>query len=99
MSAPPLSAATTLRAAIMGAGPLDVSPGAYDGLTARLVEQRGFPAVYMTGAGTAAAHGHPDYGLVTMSEMVANAGRMTEAVSVPVIADPDTPGATERSLA
>jgi len=53
----------------------------------------------MTGAGTAAAHGHPDYGLVTMSEMVANAGRMTEAVSVPVIADADTPGATERSLA
>jgi len=71
---------------------LVVSPGAYDGLTARLVEQRGFPAVCMTGAGTAAAHGHPDYGLVTLSEMVANAGRMTEAVSVPVIASADTPG-------
>jgi len=78
-----------LRAAIKD-GPMVVAPGAYDGLTARLVEQRGFPAVYMTGAGTAAAHGYPDYGLVTMSEMVTNAGRMADAVTVPVIADADT---------
>ncbi len=47
-----------------------VAPGAYDGLTAKLVEQAGFPAVYMTGAGTAAAHGYPDFGLLTMTEMV-----------------------------
>ncbi len=78
-----------LRAAI-GDGPMIVAPGAYDGLTARLVAGRGFGAVYMTGAGTAAAHGYPDYGLVTMSEMVATAGRMADAVSVPVIADADT---------
>ena len=45
-----------------------VAPGAYDCLTARLVEQAGFPAVYMTGAGTAAALGYPDYGLVTTWE-------------------------------
>ena len=47
---------------------LVVAPGAYDGMTARLVEQHGFPAVYMTGAGTAATLGYPDYGLVTQTD-------------------------------
>jgi 2-methylisocitrate lyase-like PEP mutase family enzyme len=44
----------------------------------------------MTGAGTAASHGYPDYGLLTMSEMVENAGRIAGAVDVPVVADADT---------
>ena len=66
------------------------APGAYDCITARLVEQAGFPAVYMTGAGTAATLGYPDYGLVTMSEMAANAGRLAAATTLPVIADADT---------
>lgn len=67
-----------------------IAPGAYDALTARLVEQAGFPAVYMTGAGTSAALGYPDYGLVTMTEMGDNAARMARSVSVPLIADADT---------
>jgi 2-methylisocitrate lyase-like PEP mutase family enzyme len=67
-----------------------VAPGAYDCITARLIEKAGFAAVYMTGAGTAATLGYPDYGLVTMSEMVGNAGRIAAAVSLPVIADADT---------
>ena len=66
------------------------APGAYDCITARMVEQAGFPAVYMTGAGTAATLGYPDYGLVTMSEMTANAGRLAAATTLPVIADADT---------
>ncbi len=66
------------------------APGAYDCITARMIEQSGFSAVYMTGAGTAAALGYPDYGLVTMSEMVENAGRIAAAVKTPVIADADT---------
>ena len=69
---------------------LITAPGAYDCITARMIEQAGFNAVYMTGAGTAAMLGYPDYGLVTMSEMVENAGRIASAVSVPVIADADT---------
>jgi 2-methylisocitrate lyase-like PEP mutase family enzyme len=69
---------------------LITAPGAYDCITARMIEQAGFNAVYMTGAGTAAMLGYPDYGLVTMSEMVENAGRIAAAVSVPVIADADT---------
>lgn len=79
----------TLKRAI-AAPDLLVAPGAYDGLTARLVEQAGFQAVYMTGAGTAAAHGFPDYGLVTAGEMVANAGRMVDCTTIPLIADADT---------
>src|SRR5271168_5310375 len=67
-----------------------VAPGAYDCITAKLIAQAGFPAVYMTGAGTAASFGYPDFGLVTMTEMVANAARIVRAVDVPVIADADT---------
>jgi 2-methylisocitrate lyase-like PEP mutase family enzyme len=79
----------TLREALTS-GPMVVAPGAYDCITARLIEQAGFPCVYMTGAGTAAAHGLPDYGLLTMSEMVANARRITSAISVPLVSDSDT---------
>src|SRR5499433_255656 len=67
-----------------------VAPGAYDCITAKLIEQAGFAAVYMTGAGTAATLRYPDFGLVTMSEMVGNAGRIATAVEVPIIADADT---------
>ena len=83
----------TKRAALrhlIAAPELLVAPGAWDGLTARLVEQAGFQAVYMTGAGTAAAHGFPDYGLVTGTEMAANAGRMADCTTIPLIADADT---------
>ena len=62
----------TLRERLAAPGLL-VAPGAYDAIGARLIEQAGFPAVYMTGAGTSAARGYPDFGLLTMSEMVENA--------------------------
>jgi len=67
-----------------------IAPGAYDGITAKIIEQAGFPLVYMTGAGTSASLGYPDYGLVTMSEMVDNAGILARSVNVPVISDADT---------
>ena len=68
-----------------------LAPGAYDALTARIIEQAGFPAVYMTGFGTSASLlGRPDVGLLTMSQMVDNARRIAQAVDVPVIADADT---------
>jgi 2-methylisocitrate lyase-like PEP mutase family enzyme len=72
-----------------------IAPGAYDCITARLINQADFPAVYMTGAGTAAACGYPDLGLATMTEMVENAGRIAAVVDVPVIADADTGFGTE----
>ncbi|SMD03063.1 isocitrate lyase/PEP mutase family protein [Sporomusa malonica] len=68
-----------------------VAPGAHDALTAKIIEKTGFPAVYMTGYGQAASHlGKPDVGLLTMSEMVARAANIVEAVNIPVIADADT---------
>jgi 2,3-dimethylmalate lyase len=68
-----------------------LAPGAYDALSARLVEAAGFPAVYMTGFGVAGSLlGRPDVGLVTMTEMVEASRRIVAAVSVPVIADADT---------
>jgi 2,3-dimethylmalate lyase len=68
-----------------------VAPGAYDCLTARLIEREGFPAVYMTGAGTAVTRvGTPDLGFATLSEMVSNAAAMAATVSIPLIADADT---------
>ena len=75
---------------LLRGGNLTIAPGAYDCITARAITQAGFPAVYMTGAGTAAALGYPDYGLITMSEMADNAGRIADTVDVPVIADADT---------
>jgi 2-methylisocitrate lyase-like PEP mutase family enzyme len=66
------------------------APGCFDCITGRAIERAGFEAAYMTGAGTAASLGYPDYGLVTMSEMADNAGRIATAISLPVIADADT---------
>ena len=65
-------------------------PGAYDTLTARLVEQAGFEAVYLTGGGYSRANGYPDLGLLTLSENVRFIGLTVEAVGIPVIADADT---------
>jgi len=66
-------------------------PGAFDPLAARLMEEAGFPAVYMTGFGTSAALlGRPDVGLLTMTEMAGNAARIAACVDIPVIADADT---------
>ena len=83
---PARGAPARLRALLARDGPLLV-PGAYDALSARLVEQAGFDAVYMTGFGaTASLLGMPDVGLLSGDEMVDNAGRMARAVDVPLIA-------------
>jgi 2-methylisocitrate lyase-like PEP mutase family enzyme len=72
-------------------GDILVAPGAYDALTARLLEQAGFEAVYRGGyAASAAAFALPDLGITTLTDMVDHLRRMTSAISVPVIADADT---------
>src|SRR5262252_6410529 len=82
--------AASLRELLVRDEPI-LAPGAYDALSARLIEAAGFDAVYMTGFGTAAGLlGRPDVGLLDMSEMVGNARRIVESVGVPVIADADT---------
>jgi 2,3-dimethylmalate lyase len=85
-----MKATATLRQLLHAPGVI-VAPGAYDCLTAKLIEDAGFPAVYMTGAGTALAKlGKPDLGFATLSEMVANAAAIAATLSIPLIADADT---------
>jgi len=82
--------AARLRA-LLGSGRLVSAPGAYDALSARLIAQAGFDAVYMTGYGaSASAIGAPDVGLLSMSEMARRASDIADAVDLPVIADGDT---------
>ncbi len=80
----------TLRELLAG-DRMVLAPGCYDALGARLVEEAGFMAAYMTGFGSAASLlGRPDVGLLAMPEMVDNARRIASAVAIPVIADADT---------
>jgi 2,3-dimethylmalate lyase len=68
-----------------------VVPGAYDGISARLVQDAGFPAVYMTGYGTAASRlGLPDLGFAGLGEMADHARNLAAVLDVPLIADADT---------
>ncbi len=83
------SAAAAFRRLLAGPDVV-MAPGAPDPFYARLVAHKGFPAVYMTGAGTTAVRlGMPDVGLLTMTEMVDNAARVVDASGLPVIADCD----------
>jgi 2-methylisocitrate lyase-like PEP mutase family enzyme len=66
-----------------------IVPGAYDTLTARLVQLAGFDGVYLTGGGYSRANGYPDIGLLTMTEVTQWIARTVEAVEIPVIADMD----------
>lgn len=84
------SPAARLRA-LIASGEIVTAPGAPDSITARIVEQAGFPAVYMTGLGaTASRLGTPDIGLLTQTEMTEHARNMVRATGIPVIADADT---------
>lgn len=67
------------------------APGAFDGVSARLVERAGFDAVYMTGYGISVSRvGLPDAGLATMDEMLGGVRTLRRATSLPIIADGDT---------
>lgn len=84
-----MNARTQLRK-LLGAPRYLIAPGAYDTLTARLVQAAGFDAVYLTGGGYSRANGYPDVGLLTMTENLQFIARTVEAVDIPVIADMDT---------
>jgi 2-methylisocitrate lyase-like PEP mutase family enzyme len=71
-------------------GDIIVAPGAYDGISARMVEQAGFPAVYASGGAISRGAGMPDLGLLGMSEIVDRLENIVDATTIPVIADADT---------
>jgi 2-methylisocitrate lyase-like PEP mutase family enzyme len=79
---------TRLRELLAGPG-IVLGGGAHDGLSARIVEQVGYPLCVVTGAGASMCRGYPDIGLVTMPEMVENARYIAEAVRIPVLVDAD----------
>jgi 2-methylisocitrate lyase-like PEP mutase family enzyme len=82
--------ATSKLKTLLTAGRTIVAPGAFDGLSARLVEQAGFPAVYASGGAIARSSGLPDIGLIAPDEIAARLAAMVDVVGVPVIADADT---------
>jgi len=76
---------------LIAASELLVAPGAYDCVGARLIEQSGFGALYLTGSGMSmSALGAPDVGLMSFSEILDRAARVADTVSIPVIVDADT---------
>jgi 2-methylisocitrate lyase-like PEP mutase family enzyme len=81
---------TTQLRQMLTSGQLIVAPFVLNALHAKIAESVGFQAVYMTGAGTAAERGFPDVGLLTLTEMVANAKFIAGAVDIPVVCDADT---------
>lgn len=83
------SPTAALRARIAAAEPI-VAPGAYDGMSARLVQQAGFPAVYASGGAIARSTGVPDLGLLGLERIVERVATMCDAIEVPLIADADT---------
>jgi 2-methylisocitrate lyase-like PEP mutase family enzyme len=85
-----MTKAGQLRALIEAPGLL-VMPGAYDVISARIIEDAGFQAVQASGANLAACHyGVPDYSLISMREMVEQTGRIAMALQIPVMGDADT---------
>jgi len=65
-------------------------PGVFSPLVGRIAERLGFQAVYLSGGALSAGTGIPDIGLVTLAEFVAEAQRITQATSLPLISDADT---------
>jgi 2-methylisocitrate lyase-like PEP mutase family enzyme len=84
-----MRASTKLRRLIEGDDVI-VAPGCYDGLSARLVEGTGFPAVYVSGGAMARSTGIPDMGLLSPSEIAARLAQIVDAIGIPAIADMDT---------
>jgi 2-methylisocitrate lyase-like PEP mutase family enzyme len=81
---------TTKLRNLFASGRIAVAPGAYDGLSARLVEQAGFPAVYASGGAIARSAGVPDLGLISPSAIVDRLAAMVDVIGVPLVADADT---------
>ncbi|QOJ13850.1 MAG: methylisocitrate lyase [Planctomycetia bacterium] len=89
MSTPPVSAAARFRA-LLSRGTV-VMPGAFNALTARMIERSGFDAMYLSGASLANSMvGVPDVGITTQSEAVYHATRCAAVTSIPIISDADT---------
>jgi len=84
----PIKPSTLLRQHL--AQDIVVAPGAYDGMSARLVAAAGFNAVYASGGAIARAAGYPDIGLLSFTEVMDRVEKIVDASGLPVVADADT---------
>jgi len=80
---------TTALRNLLKSGKTVVAPGVYDGISARLVAQAGFPAAYASGGAIARGNGIPDLGLLSLAEIAARLEQIVDVVDIPVIADAD----------
>ncbi|NCT89811.1 methylisocitrate lyase [Cellulomonas sp. APG4] len=74
----------------LASGRLQRLPGAFTPLTARLIEDKGFEGVYVSGAVVSAELGLPDVGLTTLTEVAARAAQVARVTDLPVLVDADT---------
>ena len=84
-----VTAAAKLRA-MLASGTTHIAPGAYDGISARIIANAGAELLYATGGGIARSTGIPDMGLVSVKEITDRLEQIVDAVDIPVIADMDT---------
>jgi len=76
--------------ALLSESPI-VAPGAYDAVSAKIIESLDFRAIYLTGYGASASKlGLPDYGFMTQTEMAAHVSGISKVVNIPLLADADT---------
>ena len=81
---------STIMRKILARPGMLIIPGAYDGLSAMILQEAGFEAVYMSGFAVSASYGVPDTGILTLTEVVSRAASIAEAIDIPVICDADT---------
>jgi len=90
----PSSPGARFRELISGSDPV-VAPGAYDVMTARMIQEEGFQALVVGGSACSAVmHGVPDVGLVSVTELIEYSGNIARSVDIPVMADADDGGGT-----
>jgi len=75
---------------LLNSGKTIVAPGVFDGMSAKLVENAGFKAVYVSGGAVSRSAGYPDIGILSFSEIVDRVEKIVDVVDIPVIADADT---------
>ena len=93
-AAPAVSPGARFRQLVSGPEPV-VTPGAYDVMTARMIQDEGFQALVVGGSACSAVmHGVPDVGLVSITELIEYSGNIARSVDIPTMADADDGGGT-----
>ncbi len=83
---------------LLNSGKTLIAPGAFDGLSARLIEQAGFDCIYGSGGAISRSAGFPDLGLLSFSEVVERYMQMVEVTHIPIVADADTGYGNEMNM-